>query len=231
MKGLFILTEMRSGSSWTCSLTNRTGKLGNAVEHLRLAAITPEIDAASTHARILNDAGTDNGVFAVKMFPSQFERFHDCFGYDFIERCRQEHDITFVLLDRKDRLSQAVSAVKAMQTQLWSSEDEKIGKPDPGEAVPSYDFQWIMKSLEMISESTEYWRTYLATRDLPFIHSFYEDILNDRKAYVDKVCESLGVDPARWISRRTPVVFSATRSTTNGGRAFSPSMRNASRPA
>lgn len=30
MKGLLILSEARSGSTWVASLTNSTGKLGNA---------------------------------------------------------------------------------------------------------------------------------------------------------------------------------------------------------
>ena len=194
MKALLILTDIRSGSTWVGKLMSGTGKLGNAEEYLRIDRQRNVRDPEQVFESIMKEARTENGVFAVKIFPYDLRAFHNHFGYDFIDRCCADHDVSILILERRDRLGQAISAVRASQTNRWSATDPASVIPGSPEPQEHYDFRAIMREINRISESMAYWRTYVAVRNLPFGFEFYEDILDDSAAFLRRVGNRLGIE-------------------------------------
>lgn len=194
MKALLILTDIRSGSTWVGKLMSGTGKLGNAKEYLRIDRHQDSGDPEQVFESILKEARTENGVFAVKIFPHDLRAFHNHFGYDFIDRCCAEHDVSILILERRDRLGQAISAVRASQTNRWAATEPVSEIPETPETQEHYDFRAIMREINRVSESMAFWRTYVAVRDLPFVFEFYEDILDDNAAFLRRIGDRLGIE-------------------------------------
>lgn len=200
MKALLILSEMRNGTTWACSMTNSTGKLGRAGEPLRreISKNQGSATADEHYGTIVKKSATDNGVFSLKVFPEHLRFVHDEYGYDFIARCRDEHELHIVLLERRDLLGAAISAVRAAQSGEWH---DRKGMPatDAQGGVPfHYDGDRIFERTRFIGDSFGFWRKYLAFRGLDYVHVYYEDILENWAGYVDLIARQVGVeiDPA-----------------------------------
>ncbi|WP_457936047.1 Stf0 family sulfotransferase [Mesorhizobium sp. 10J20-29] len=195
MKTLLILSEMRNGSSWLGSLTNSTRLLGNAGEWLRPGAIDEDqiSDAKNKHRSILKRASTDNGVFAVKIFPYHLYRHREKYGYDFIERCIAEHSVFVVLLERIDRLGAAISAARAFSTGRWSHPIGAEFNVYGGEDKSIYDREAILENISYIGKSMAFWRNYLTVRCIPYMPVYYEHIIHDPRDYVCRVASEMQV--------------------------------------
>lgn len=186
MKGLLLLSEMRCGSSWLASLTNSTKKLGNSSEWLHPNQQDPyKTFSGEAHFKaILARSRSDNDRFSVKIFPFHLYTIRTNFGYDFIDRCRQEHEIEIVLLDRIDRLGAAISATRALQTGNWMVFSDESRNKAAARTEEAYDREYIQSNINKIGESLEFWKQYLCVRGLTYHPVFYEDVLADWQAYV-----------------------------------------------
>ena len=190
MQGYLVLSEARSGSSWLTAMANNTGVLGNCAEWLQPSHLEKpfaEYDADSHFQMIMRESATENGRFAAKIFPAELFRVHCELGYDFVHRCRQEHEVSVVLLRRKDTLAQAISLTRALQTRQWTSTDFKHARK------PDYDFHRICQSLFYIHRSYEFWSTYAMTQAMPFEIICYEDLLDDPSPFLNHLAGELGV--------------------------------------
>ncbi|MAW89305.1 MAG: Stf0 sulfotransferase [Phyllobacteriaceae bacterium] len=190
MRGVIILSEGRSGTTWLASLANSTGLLGRSdewVDEQHLGIKARHVSADTFISAILEKSATDNDFFAIKMFPRHLHWFQLAYGFDIIGRLRKEHDLFFVVVTRNDRIKQAVSFARALQNNAWTS----LGKTGQ-EAV--YDFDLICRCYFGIGRSYDFWRSYVALRGLPHKHFVYEDMLPDPSPYVYAIAEHAGVD-------------------------------------
>lgn len=194
MKGLLILSEVRSGSTWVASLTNSTGKLGNAHEWLREGEIgaPSELTAELHYRRVIEKSSTDNGVFAVKIFPHHLHDVYGRWNYDFIERCLRDHEIVVVLLERLDRLGAAISATRAFQSGQWSRTNGRAEESTDGSSVV-YDRVKILENILYIGEGMAFWRNYLALRSIQYEPVFYERVMKGWREYVVDVAGKMGI--------------------------------------
>ena len=218
MKGILTLTEMRSGSNWLASLTDSTNLMGISGEWCQEGILGREgrsvEDCVGT---LLKLSSTDNGVFAVKLFPKHIYWFNRTFKQDLITYLMGKgHQITLILLTREGRILQAVSAAKARQSAQWSSPariSPSAQWSSPARISPSaqwlsaagklsalrktgrayYDFQKIARYYVAIGLSYEFWKQYLALRQLPYKHFVYEELTDDPAPYIDFIAKSIGV--------------------------------------
>lgn len=192
MKGLLILSEARCGSTWLASLTNSTGRLGNADEWLKDELLQPQssMTGEEHYQAIIGKSATDNGAFAVKIFPHHLRDVYEGRGYDFIRRCMLDHEVVVVLLERMDRLGAAISATRASQTGQWSSKAPGMGT---GETQPRYDSERIRENMLYIGEGLSFWRNYLTLRSIPYLPLFYEHAMSEWHGYVMDVSGRMGI--------------------------------------
>ncbi|MER8628834.1 Stf0 family sulfotransferase [Mesorhizobium opportunistum] len=189
MKGVAILTEARSGSEWLGSLANSTGLLGNSAEWLDTANLgfKPKSFDELLSA-VIDRGGTANGRFAVKLFPRHLHWSQAKHGADFLAECVRRHTMGLILLERRDRLRQAISYCRAKASGGWRS------TMDRADLVPQYDFAGICRAYFLIEQSYAFWEAYLRLADLPHDHFFYEDLLDDPRPYVASVARQLSVE-------------------------------------
>lgn len=189
MKGYLVLTEGRSGSNWLSSLANGTGYMGTSDEWIDSVNLGVELNSLTADTflhRVLDLSSTDNGRFGIKLFPRHLIEAHRAFHIDLIRELRSQHDVSTMLLIRRDRHRQAVSFAKAWMTEQWRSDL-------PKKASAQYDFELICRSYFYVERSYAYWRSYLQLTDVPFDEFAYEDLVEDIDPYLSRLAEVLDV--------------------------------------
>lgn len=189
MKGVLILTEGRSGSEWLGSLLNGTGLLGNSAEWFGkygLGRGVPLKPGAQAVTEILERSSTPNGYFAIKLFPKHLHRFAHTHGFDPVRHLARHHDVLCVRLTRDDRIRQAVSYARGLQTEQWTVQHKTKQQPD-------YDFEAICRSYFLIDRSNGFWDCYTRLYGLRCLNFTYESLLPDPKPFIDAVAQHAGV--------------------------------------
>ena len=131
-KSYVVASSYRCGSTYFCSELWRTGVLGAPAEYLnvgegrmlrhvmesRLQASSPE----DYFVKLLACRTSSNGVFGMK---AHFHHFEPALDWcpSMLERLSP---VTYIYLSRRDKLAQAVSMAKAMQTNGWTSMDGDV---------------------------------------------------------------------------------------------------------
>ena len=140
-----------------------------------------------------------NGVFAAKMMWNYFD--------DFRERLRELPglgDLTFnqaldqvfpqlriVFVRRRDKVAQAVSLWKAIQTQQWR--DELANNQNPPAA--EYDYRALKHLVDELHRWDARWEDWFHATGREPIRVIYEEFTDTRAATVGRVLDALGVDP------------------------------------
>jgi hypothetical protein len=141
-RGYAICTSGRSGSNLLCQYLSSTGMLGNPLEYFngsgRRLLGYPEYpdDPSGQIDWILTTGATPNGIYGLKIFPAQAEVVEKS-----IRWTELLPDLKFVLFKRRDMLGQAISAVRALQTEQW-----RASMPARGPAM--YDGAQIYERLQ-----------------------------------------------------------------------------------
>ena len=199
MKGFLILSEGRSGTEWLRSMTNATGVLGTADEWLMVDVLDgPSSPAkASEHLdAVVARASTPNGRFGIKVFPHQLRISYHRYGNDFIRDLRAKHDVAVFVVERRDRMRQAVSFARAEMTAAWADNLKK-------KAAEVYDYQRICKAFFRIEEAYAFWRAYLGIHAIEHQRFYYEDLVGDPTPFIAAVAQTLDVEmPAKVESSR-----------------------------
>ena len=167
-RGYAICTQPRSGSNLLCQYLASTDQLGYPLEYFngpgRRAlgqADFPDAPELQIDA-ILRTGATPNGVYAVKLFASQFSAFS--------RRLRWLEllpDLHFVYLSRDDLLGQAISWVRALQTEQYRS-------TQPAKRFPLYDPGLIRSRLIAIVKERAQWEAFFARTGITPFRIVYE---------------------------------------------------------
>jgi LPS sulfotransferase NodH len=149
---------------------------GGMLSHVAPSKVRGYLDAVEDAHR------GPNGVFALKIHRNQFE-----FA---TERCGVEFpvpgpDVVWVYLRREDRFAQAVSYLRAMQTQRWHTKEAADGKPvyDPGK---------LRGCVGLFISQTKAWERLFATFENGPLRVTYEDLIRDPNVTVYKILGLLG---------------------------------------
>jgi LPS sulfotransferase NodH len=194
-RGYVIACAKRSGSSHLCALLNSTGALGRPDEHfhpdkISLADVATDALAAATWDRIVASAATPNGVVGIKLFFSHIEPPY------MAAIARRVAGFAFVLLDRGDRLGQALSLARALQTASWSARQSETTQPRYRPAL-------IRQCLASIDAEMVGWEGYFRLHDIVPMRLTYEDLSVAPEASVTEIARRLGVDPADLAHQRS----------------------------
>lgn len=186
-RGYAICTSGRSGSNLLCQYLSSTGMLGNPLEYFngsgrRLLGYPEYPDDPSKQIDwIVTEGATPNGIYGLKIFPAQVEQIEKS-----IRWTELLPDLKFVLLKRRDILGQALSALRALQTEQW-----RASMPARGPAL--YDGAQIYERLQIAARDYARWDIFFARRAVAAAVIIYEDFLVDPQSAVDQVADLFGL--------------------------------------
>lgn len=193
-RGYAICTAPRSGSNLLCQYLASTGVLGKPLEYFnwqgRRGNEDPDYpDAPAAQIRmILSRGATPNGAYGVKLF--WYQHSETSAALDWTQALP---NLSYVYLERRDRLAQAISWARALQTSQYRS-------TQPRRAEPAYDAELIRLRLYDLDREYAQWPAFFAQRGITPLALAYEDFAGDPQRAVDAVAQILGVAP-RSIAR------------------------------
>jgi LPS sulfotransferase NodH len=185
-RGYAICTEPRSGSIFLCQLLASTGVMGDPTEYfddavLKRRGVTDyPSDPEAQLAAIPRLGSTPNGVYGLKLFSRHFDAVRHT---RWAERLP---GLSFIHLTRLDVVGQAISHVRAMQTQRWTARRQE-------DAEPTYDFDAIGAEFLRLINSQARWAYYLGRNGLPVLHIVYEQLTLRPQETVDAVARFIGL--------------------------------------
>ena len=187
-RGTLILTEGRSGSNWLGSLTKATGVLGNSEEWFARWAWPKDLKNVPCDTYIdamIAKASTPNGYFCAKIFPAHTHYFNVIYGQDLVQNLIERFDCNILMLDRRDRMRQAVSYARGMQTAQWKSSGA-------AKREAAYDAMMIARCFFLVNRSYEFWWAYASIRGIEVTYFTYEDLIGAPDPYVKSIIEHAG---------------------------------------
>ena len=137
---------------------------------------------------------TPNGVFGLKLMWWQLTGLADDVR-DYLGAPRAPLDaigelsgpVSFIWMRRRDRLRQAVSWVRAMQTGWWSSQQAE-------RAEPIYDSGAIAAALGRIEQQETCWENMLSSQPTDTLPIYYEDFCRDVTGGLVRILEFIGLE-------------------------------------
>jgi LPS sulfotransferase NodH len=181
-RGYVICSEHRSGSTFLCQLLKSTGKLGNPREFFSDHELCKQVEAnPRLLARMIEEASSANGIYGLKIFTQQFDVTAGSRWPELLP------NLSFIHLERRDLLGQAISLAKALQTEQYEADQSP-------RVEPSYDRRTIGRHLGRIAEGQERWRRYFARNGIQPLWLVYEEVVSDPEGAVAAVAAHLALD-------------------------------------
>jgi trehalose 2-sulfotransferase len=190
-KSYIVASSYRSGSNYLCWELWRTGVLGAPVEFLNpydaLPVLMNRFKASSPSdyiSKLVARRSSKNGVFGLKTHSHHFEAFLK--QYPLLLEALSP--VTFIHINRRNKLAQAVSMAKALQTDFWTSRIESERPP------VHYDRELIAKCLEEVELQELKWPQWFAAHNITPFQVLYEELIADSAKVVRGIVELLGVE-------------------------------------
>jgi LPS sulfotransferase NodH len=183
-----VCSVPRSGSSLLCELLLSTGVAGAPTEYLEHSVVDGftqawGLDSFASYLAALRDRKTSpNGVFGLKVHFSQW--------VDNRERAEVRalaDGARFVAIYRRDKLRQAISYWRAVQTEQWASVH-----PTPARE-PEFDYEQIRAYLDRIHAEEQGWESLFAERGAQPLRLDYEDLVAAPEQTVHSVLDFLEI--------------------------------------
>ncbi|HTZ34837.1 MAG TPA: Stf0 family sulfotransferase [Stellaceae bacterium] len=199
-KSYIVASTQRAGAEFLCAKLWRTGVLGAPADYLayphgRVArAMATRLAAASPGdylAKLLACRTSRNGVFGAEAY---FNDFATALGR-LPELLNRLAPITYIYLERRDQLAQAVAVAKAMQAERASAK-----------GAPAYDRDLVSRALGILERGRLSWTRWFEAHGIePFVVVF-EDLVAGEEEVVRSVVQRLGVadDPSTALHPPTP---------------------------
>ncbi|MFZ9201008.1 MAG: Stf0 family sulfotransferase [Opitutales bacterium] len=196
-----IASTPRSGSTLLSRTLEATGLAGVPMEYLNPAFIGgwvrlhrgQPVKLAQYLADIESRRTTANGVFGLKLHWAQV-RYLAASGKqpvtDVARLAVGAHD-RFILINRRDKLSQAISLHIANHTKVYHSDQLALRET---KTEPAFDAASISAHIARLFAEEADWRAYLRARGAPCIEVFYEDLVADHGGTCRRVLDFLGLD-------------------------------------
>jgi trehalose 2-sulfotransferase len=193
---IILASEERSGSEWLCRLIGDTGVLGRPTEYFnsgwmrRFIADYPE-DAAGQAAIARRVGTTPNGCLATKLHAQHFDRISK-----HISLADLFPDMRFVRLTRRDLLRQAISLVRARQTESFHAHVSPVRDA-------WFDEAGIASALAEIAKFRARWSVFFARNGIEPVLLDYEDVVRHPSWSLARIGAAANIDvPRRSIDMR-----------------------------
>lgn len=219
VQSYILCATPRSGSTLLCDLIEGTGVAGRPASYFRKESIPRwasrlQVGIAGSEGaavfgrdyieaviaagrggtdlfglRIMRESGDELSARLDDLFPglaNDRARFETVFGPSL-----------FIHLSRNDKVSQAVSRVKAMQTGLWhiAADGTERERTSPARAIV-YDRDEIGRYVDDLTAQDESWNNWFDNNDIEPLRLTYEALSQDPTAALATVLAALGLDPA-----------------------------------
>jgi LPS sulfotransferase NodH len=148
----------------------------------------------------LQEGTTSNGVFGAKLMWGYFGDFVELLrgipalgGYSVPELLsRVFPDLHYVQITREDKVRQAVSLWKAVQTQAWRSRPGDAGRP---KVEPQFSFRAINYLVRLLTAHDASWDAYFLGLGHQPLKLTYEELAAGPQDTIERVLGHLGLDP------------------------------------
>ena len=199
LRRYLIMSSPRTGSSMLSDALIQTGLAGVPLEYLNelvLARIGDRLTFAQVFAHLdeVNARRTSaNGVFGMKMHYHQFANLFltkdgvNEAGQRFISQFSD-----FILINRRDRISQAISYVIALDKGNWNTSDKAAAHSSTLDLNEPTAIR-ILSEMAFLMRETRAWRRLIAARNLRAMEVVYEDMVTDFPACFSGVLSFLGL--------------------------------------
>ena len=197
-----IASTPRSGSTFLSSVLWQTGVLGAPTEYWNChkrespkpigSRMMQRLEAASRSdylKKLLACRTTKNGMFGVKV---QFDDFEEMLR-QFPEVLDRLSPVNYIYIERADKVAQAVSMAKAMQTGVWASTGGRQRSVSP--AV--YNKEMIARCLKKLEEQRFGWLRWFEANKIDPLTVSYEMLAMHPAATVRKIVRFLGAEKDR----------------------------------
>ena len=218
-KSLLVCATPRSGSTLLCALLDGTGVAGRPQEFFErlahsglprqpreyfervedpkllelLAPTDPGTpDPGDPIPQALAEGTTANGVFAAKLMWTHLLDLAERLGRPADAALLRERfpDPRYVHVTRRDKIAQAVSLWRAVQTRAWRAGEVT----DNGNAV--YHAGAIGYLAGQLSDHDDAWRRWFSANRIEPLTVVYEELAADTSGITSEVLDHLGVGPA-----------------------------------
>lgn len=154
---------------------------------------------------VLGRGTSRNGVFGAKMMWNYFDDFRarvaelpglgEITFHEALDEIFPRLRIIFVR--RRDKVPQAVSLWKAIQTQQWRTDSEASDGGSRSGAAPelTYDYEAIGYLLDQLHRWDARWEDWFHATERDPIRIFYEEFVESRAVTVGRILDALGIDP------------------------------------
>ena len=193
-----IAFTMRSGSNEICKLLWRNG-LGVPGESFQEKKTFEEFSAIVQQ----NQA---NGIFGSKMSHDHRAALDEQLrkhvaAYRTLDDVLPNH--RWVWLRRNDKVLQALSLCRAEQSQIFASEQNRVGKFEP-----TYDFFHILSRVQLVCAADLAWEVYFQNAGIKPLTIYYEDFFTQLDVQLPRLIDHLGGLPSGSESRLADKNFS-----------------------
>ena len=163
---------------------------------------------------VLQRATTPNGVFGAKMMWNYIDDFRvrmaelpGLEGSTFNERLNAAFpNLKIIFIRRRDKVAQAVSLWRAIQTQQWRTESESDVDAEETERTPDadYDYEAIEHLLNQLHQWDAHWEDWFHATGREPIRVFYDEFIASRAATIGRILDELGIDPPEPEGNKPP---------------------------
>ena len=198
LRNYLICATARSGSNLLCEILASLGFAGKPLEHLwEPPGSTPQ-PLGERWSHILEEGRSDNGVFGTKLLWYQADRLeHELPGALGSPGMSLSQvlatmlaDPKYIYLTRRDRVRQAVSFARAIQTEQWRSMDEAASEPH-------YDADAITRALHFLAEEETSWEDFFTRHGISPYCLVYEGLDSTPRDAIDGLLRFLGYEGSR----------------------------------
>ncbi|MDQ2742055.1 MAG: Stf0 sulfotransferase family protein [Chloroflexota bacterium] len=190
-----ICATPRSGSNLLCEVLSSLGFAGTPEEHLWDPPGAESEPLAIRWPRVLQAGAGTNGVFGLKLMGYQADRLEPelpavlgmpgrSLG---LVVAATLADPTYVYLTRQDRLRQAISLVRALQTSQWRSMDAAA-------CAPRYDAHAIAREVQSLEQDEGNWEEFFDRNRVTPYRLTYEEVTGRPQGTVAALLSYLGHD-------------------------------------
>jgi LPS sulfotransferase NodH len=198
----------RTGSYLLCEVLRNTGLVGRPTEYVSQSfeGYWSRRWGTSTYGeyldKVIETGTTPNGVFGLKTHLYQFNYF--------VGKLRQIPEyrelglpdllstifpnLHYIWLTRRDKVRQAVSFLRARQSNIWSQTDEPlapVGKPTLKE--PRFDFGALDYIVQKMEEDEASWQSYFNAWKVQPLVVVYEELVQAYEEIARRILEHLKI--------------------------------------
>lgn len=215
----FLCATPRTGSTWLCSLLKSTNVAGIPESYFRKQDLEKwagkwgysySADEFLHYAeRMTQEAQTSNGVMASRiMWGTLGEIIHSIKNEANFAELRDGAILSevfgplkYVYLKRRDYIAQAVSRLRAEQSNIWHSTD--INKPQNSEGL-MYDFQALHEFVKEAEADNKDWEDWFTAQDIKPHIIIYENLQKQPKEEIERILQFLNIPIPSNFSLETP---------------------------